>query len=402
MWKLLIADDEPRIRRGLKKSLNWEELDIEVIGEAEDGEMAFLMAKELQPDIMFVDINMPFLNGLQLIQKLNSILPNCIVIIITGYDEFSYVQQAIKFQVFDYLLKPVDSEELQKIVKKAIAKLESSKSKAKYIEWMDAQLKQNLHTVRTNLLNRWMKGKISYEEVENQFEFLKLNIHGQLGIFIIKLSDKSNIESFINQWDKKLLLFGVQNIVEELVQEYTPNVIFKDTEDRLVGIVSITSTINWVGLSNILYNALKKYLGIETIINQKTIEESLGSIPELYQQMIKDIEKVEEYNPVVLAAKRYIDTYYYKQDLTLGEVADKIQVSQAYLSKLLKRELGHSFVDYLTKVRVEKAIQFMNDPTIKIYEVAEQVGYNTQHYFSTAFKKVMGVSPIGYRGGKGF
>lgn len=84
MIKLLIADDEPKILRGLKKSLNWEEWNIEIVGEAEDGEIAFEMAKQLQPDILFLDINMPFLNGLDLIKKLNSELPSSIVIVISG------------------------------------------------------------------------------------------------------------------------------------------------------------------------------------------------------------------------------------------------------------------------------------------------------------------------------
>jgi two-component system response regulator YesN len=80
-------------------------------------------------------------------------------------------------------------------------------------------------------------------------------------------------------------------------------------------------------------------------------------------------------------------------------VADHMQVSPTYLSKLLKHETGASFVDYLTQVRIKKAIQLMNDPAEKIYEIAEKVGYSNQHYFSTAFKKVLGFSPMEYRRG---
>jgi two-component system, response regulator YesN len=107
MLKVLIADDEPKIRRGLKSSIDWNELDIEVVGEAEDGEIAFEMAKVLKPDILFVDICMPFIDGLELISKIKDILPDSLVIVITGHDEFSYAQQSIKLKVFDYLLKPV-------------------------------------------------------------------------------------------------------------------------------------------------------------------------------------------------------------------------------------------------------------------------------------------------------
>ena len=74
-----------------------------------------------------------------------------------------------------------------------------------------------------------------------------------------------------------------------------------------------------------------------------------------------------------------------------------MQISPTYLSRLLKQEIGVSFIEYLTHVRVQKAIQLIQDPATKLYEVAERVGYANQHYFSTAFKKVLGVSPAEYR-----
>ena len=93
----------------------------------------------------------------------------------------------------------------------------------------------------------------------------------------------------------------------------------------------------------------------------------------------------------------YIETHYYKEELSLQDLAQSVQISPTYLSRLLKSEIGVSFIEYLTYVRVQKAMQLMSDPTVKIYEVAERVGYSNQHYFSTAFKKVVGLSPVEYR-----
>ena len=104
VYKLLIADDESRIRKGLRNVLDWNELNIEVVGEAEDGEIALVQTKKLNPDLIFLDICMPFLNGLKLIEKLNEPDRNCIIIIITGHDEFEYMHEALKLKVFDYLL----------------------------------------------------------------------------------------------------------------------------------------------------------------------------------------------------------------------------------------------------------------------------------------------------------
>ena len=78
-----------------------------------------------------------------------------------------------------------------------------------------------------------------------------------------------------------------------------------------------------------------------------------------------------------------------------------MEISPGYLSRLLKQETGFSFVDYLTRVRINKAVQIMSDPAVKVYEVAEAVGYQSQHYFSRAFKKVFGRPPQSFRRGAG-
>ncbi|MBP2646080.1 MAG: two component transcriptional regulator, AraC family, partial [Firmicutes bacterium] len=95
--------------------------------------------------------------------------------------------------------------------------------------------------------------------------------------------------------------------------------------------------------------------------------------------------------------QKYIEKYYYKEELSLSNLAEEIHMSPTYLSRLLKQEIGVSFIEYLTQVRVRKAIQLMSSSTVKMYEIAEQVGYSNQHYFSTAFKKVVGFSPAEYR-----
>ena len=85
--------------------------------------------------------------------------------------------------------------------------------------------------------------------------------------------------------------------------------------------------------------------------------------------------------------------------INLLEVADKVESNASYLSKLLKKELGYSFIDYLTHIRIKKSIELMQDPTLRIIDISEKVGYSTQHYFSLAFKKIMGVSPNNYKNG---
>ena len=112
MLKVFLVDDEYYERLSLKNSLPWEEHGLVVSGEANNGQTALEMMMADPPDIAIVDINMPKLNGLELISRLCENQLECRYIILTGYDEFKYAQQAIRLGVSDYILKPINYQNL--------------------------------------------------------------------------------------------------------------------------------------------------------------------------------------------------------------------------------------------------------------------------------------------------
>jgi len=122
-------------------------------------------------------------------------------------------------------------------------------------------------------------------------------------------------------------------------------------------------------------------------------------ISDTYEALSAEIVAKSSHRTFVVLAQTYIDSHFGEPHLSLEEVAAAAQISPGYLSRLLKHETGFSFVDYLTRVRINKAVQIMSDPAVKVYEVAEAVGYQSQHYFSRAFKRVFGRSPVEYRKG---
>ena len=130
--KALVADDEYMIRRGIISFLNRYE-DFEVVAEAEDGEMALELAQECSADVYFVDINMPFLNGLQFIEKLKGVQPNALVVIITGYDNFEYAREALKLEVFEYLLKPIMEDNFDEMISRVREKFQKENNEKKYL-----------------------------------------------------------------------------------------------------------------------------------------------------------------------------------------------------------------------------------------------------------------------------
>lgn len=397
MKKLIIADDEHIIRKGLRKSLDWESLEIEIVGEAEDGSIAYKKAIELQPDIMLVDINMPHLNGLKLIEKLKDELPNCEIIIVTGYDEFEYAKQAVKLGVFDYILKPVNKRELLETITNLLENFDKKNKRDKYISWAEEQIETGKKDILRSFFESWVKKGILQEDMRDHFEILGIHDDEPLGIVLIKALDV--IQEGFNEFqiESELLSFCIQNIIEELLEEIPNKICFEDHNQLIVVIFTVDNEEKINEISELIKEKILVFLSRHIIIEGMLIGNNLLNIPDNYEELKDKINTSLSYTPIVLLAKNYIDKYYYKQDLSLQMIADKVEISSAYLSKLIKKEMGFTFKEYLTKIRIDKAILFMKNPTVKMYEIAERVGYNTQHYFSAAFKKEIGISPNDYK-----
>ncbi len=123
MFNVLIVDDEPYIRKGLINIIDWKKLQCQICGEACDGVDGLEKIESLRPDIVFVDINMPEIDGLSMISKVKHLVPHTKFILLTGYRDFSYLQEAIKLGAFDYILKPSKIEEICEVVKRAVLEL---------------------------------------------------------------------------------------------------------------------------------------------------------------------------------------------------------------------------------------------------------------------------------------
>jgi two-component system response regulator YesN len=130
MFRMMIVEDEPWIRKGLEKVLPWEELNIKYVGHASNGEEALQLLDSYMPDIILTDIKMPKVDGITLVKKIHEIMPpNVHVVILTGYNDFQYIKEAIKYSVTDYILKPVNPAELKATIQKITAKLEDERER---------------------------------------------------------------------------------------------------------------------------------------------------------------------------------------------------------------------------------------------------------------------------------
>ncbi|WP_338786993.1 response regulator [Metabacillus sp. FJAT-53654] len=185
--KLLIVDDEPIICQGLKMTVPWDEFCVEVVGEAYDGEEALSILEETHVDIIITDVNMPVMDGLELAEKVAKRFQHIRMIIISGFDEFEYAKRAIRLGVSDYLLKPVDIDELMKLVKVIQKEMEKERDKTSIFS-----MKQLLSSI------------VMGQEVDINVNLKDNNFSGYQ-FLCSEIDDYDSTISQVNEDDRKLL-----------------------------------------------------------------------------------------------------------------------------------------------------------------------------------------------------
>ncbi|MCM3634797.1 response regulator [Paenibacillus camelliae] len=395
-WSIIIADDEAIIREGIRTAIAWEQLGLTVVGEAEDGEEALELALAHQVDIMLVDLSMPIMNGLTLIRHIHEQLPSCRIIIITGHDEFSYAQEAIKLEVTDYILKPVNPEHLTEVLEEVISRLENDHTQQNLMQAASKQIEKHIDLLRDRFCLDWMRGELSLDEIREQLMFLHLPQHEISAVCVLRWPELSSGETLYSQRDRQLLLFAIENIALECLGE-KECIHFRDYDEYLVFLLQKQPPDHML---QHLIQSVQDYLNIQVLICCEPNKQGMEELHSVYQQAKSNINRDWKLSPLIKQAKEWVQAHYMDQQLSLEKAAKSLNVSPVYLSRLFKQETGRSFIHYLTYVRMKRAIDLLHGSDLPIHEIAQQIGYDTQHYFSTAFKKTIGLSPNQYRKSK--
>jgi two-component system, response regulator YesN len=398
MWKVLIADDEPKIRHGLHTLVERSGGDLEVVAEAEDGEVAFQKAVEFEPDILLIDVRMPFRSGLELIEGLNKALPGRIVIIVSGHDEFEYAQAAVKLQVFDYVLKPVDATLFKTVLDRAKAELESRREDGKYSAWAREQLDRNIPVLRERFFKDWAMGNLSKTELVEDLAFLRIELGDTATLIAARFAERAGPDVPGADKGRRLALVAMRTVMAEAFPEGGSYVFEDDTETVLALAPGMTPEA-LIDLAGVIERRATEQVYQVPSIATRVVPYPLDGLCDAYEELCAELADGGNCEAFVVLARNYIDKHYWNPELSLEDAAAELQISPGYLSRLMKRETGFSFVEYLNRARVKKATLLMSDPSAKAFEVAERVGYRSQHYFSRAFKKVTGSSPTDHRRG---
>ena len=173
MYRVMLIDDEESARKLMRASINWESLDMEVVGEAASGIEAINVIDDMKPDIAFVDISMPFMNGIEFTEVATNRYPELIIIIMTAFDEFEYARKCVSLPVFDYMLKPMVRSEITEVLIKVKKKLDERSVKEENVESEPAVEIEasSMEQIKKYIENNYTDSRLNLTSVAQNFGF---------------------------------------------------------------------------------------------------------------------------------------------------------------------------------------------------------------------------------------
>ncbi|MDL2206105.1 response regulator [Eubacteriales bacterium OttesenSCG-928-N13] len=510
MQKVLLVDDEPIVRKALKVLIDWQGLGYRVCGEAGDGKTALDMILTLHPDLVITDLRMPAMDGLSLIQECQRLsLVHIKFIILSGYDEFGYAQQAIKYGVAEYLLKPVDEQELSDaLVRLQVSLGQKNRQEQLKREYVQISLRDKLKMIY-NHKKATEEGALSLLsadlgiDAQSRFRCVSLWADAQsigsavpwdkVGIylekhhpaFIIEATDRSIVllfllpamardqrafyESLLNEvcraFDADMLLqagqigvgiealeasiqslkeiesgcrfyesarvllhedcvhlmpcYDVSDIVatDSVIQslesdgfervEECLEALFQTIKRKRLRVEAVEMLLHGIvveivriiadlgGESNVL---VETYAGFIHGLHAITVDETQSLMLRFCLKVMRYIEQLRAQagKGVIGEIEKYIQMNY-MTDINLKAVATEFHLNSAYLGQQFKKKTGASFNRYIGDIRIKQAKKLLATSDLRIYEIAEQVGYQSTDYFTNKFQASVGQSPTEYR-----
>jgi len=536
VYKVIIVDDESVVRDGLRRTIPWNEHGYELIGDYENGRDAWEAIEASKPDLIISDISMPFMDGLELARLVSANYPYMKMIILTGYDQFEYAQQAIRLKVTDFILKPITAREMRELLDKVRFEMDEETKRREDLGRLRHQLHQSLPLLRERFLERLVVLGLGRPEIEDRFSFFGLSaLTPPFLVMLADIDDFGEREEWMDDvHDAEFLRFAVFNIFEEVAQGRSDALLFRTREERFVIVLHGAKEedelyVRAYGMAEEARHHVEKYLRFTVTIGIGRTCSSPERLPASYKSAqsaldyrfqlgknrilsINDLEGSQVANPPIalyadwdrklsssvktgaaeeanrqieclieefkrsrlptealvlhvqkialalmnamqelgahdaeelqkrqlwltevsrfktldeiggwlkgiaseLAASAqanrnlvsrvqiakatdYIEEHYAEEKLSLQDLCRHTLMSASYFSLIFKQSTGETFIEYLTRVRLEKAKELLLTTSLKFYEIAAQVGYADPNYFSILFKKHTGSSPRDFR-----
>lgn len=295
MINLLIADDEIEILEGIRSVIDWEAHDIRICGEASDGESALELIYKLSPEVILMDIRMPKLTGLQVLEEIHRNNLNTKCIILSGYDDFYYAQEAINLKAADYLLKPCQPDDILESVLRAKKAIEAETLKDTLFDKYKNYFYENVSVLREKLLRELIYNTHSnYTTLQDKMDLYKINLSkSNLLVTIVHIDILHESNKQFNQIDLEALKIAIKEVIDNIIPKEFGKEIFQNNED-IVTILSHEEPINWYSFSSNIFrdikNKIKNDFQILTTIGIGGIVEDISEIYKSYNEAVSAID----------------------------------------------------------------------------------------------------------------
>jgi len=177
MFKVFLVEDEIVVREGIRKNINWEQYGFLYAGDAPDGELALPLIRQIRPDLLITDIKMPFMDGLALSELVRKELPETKIVIISGYDDFTYAQHAIRMGVEQYLLKPIIKEKMVDLLATLHKKMEAEQRQRDYLAMFQREAQEYEAFSRRRFFEQIITGGLSVSELSETAKAMDIDLN---------------------------------------------------------------------------------------------------------------------------------------------------------------------------------------------------------------------------------
>ena len=273
VYRVMLVDDEEEIREGIIRKIDWENIGYTVVGDAENGVDALEKAEHLHPDVVMTDIKMPFMDGLELGEKLREIMPFTKLIIFSGFDDFEYAQKAIKINVAEYVLKPINSNELTETLKKLKKQLDCEYNEKRDIEMLRRNFKESQPVMREQFLVGLIEGRVTEERLRVQAPLFDINLDDSdsYAVALVR-ADYAYIDNDALRREEELIPISLKCTAEEILKNYCEFMVFLYSDSVAIiaklkkesGIMPIFNGINEICKAAQRILSLKVMAGVGT------------------------------------------------------------------------------------------------------------------------------------------
>lgn len=354
MFNILVVDDDSSHRYLLIRIIKKIDSDFGVFFEAEDGKEALDILEIISIDAVFTDIRMPNKTGLEFLQEIKKLNETIDVVLVSSYGEFDYVKEGLILGAFDYILKPIDKELLMEIITRLKKSIQNKKNK------------KNFESI---ILDKFDSMYLN-ENVSKLVELMQINMdnskHYAIEIF----------ETLYTLYEKDFakLHYVIHLFISMILSE-------------------IKGKYPW--LHNYQNFDIESLLDPKCDYDKEYLLSKILSIIDKYSSIISGF-KFNQTDSIIKQLCEYIAQNSDKK-ITLDIAANKFNFNSDYLGKLFKLKTGENFINYVNKVKMERAKYLLSLHKHKNYEIADMLGYVDSDYFSKLFTKYTGISPTSYK-----